>query len=195
MFAGQYFFSWKGGLPLTEKNKTDDLMYTNAFLFQGGELEKVKADGPSFLESDYNGLTDWVSTRTKYFTASFVPTKDTKPKSTIIGSGLVEDQEIYDLSLVLSGSSISSVLLYLGPLEYDRIKTLSPTMEEIMSFGWGPIKPISKGVLWTLKKMRALIPNYGLILILFAIAVKVLVYPLTKKSYESTQAMQRLAPK
>ena len=32
MFAGQYFFSWKGGLPLTEKNKTDDLMYTNAFL-------------------------------------------------------------------------------------------------------------------------------------------------------------------
>ena len=194
MFAGQYYFSWKGGLPLTEKNKTDDLMYTNAFLFQGGELEKVKASGPSFLESDYNGLTDWVSTRTKYFTASFVPTKDTKPKSTIIGSGLVEDQEIYDLSLVLSGSAISSVLLYLGPLEYDRIKTLSPTMEEIMSFGWGPIKPISKGVLWTLKKMRALIPNYGLILILFAIAVKVLVYPLTKKSYESTQAMQRLAP-
>ena len=194
VFAGQYFFSWRGGLPLTEKNKTDDLMYTNSFVFQGGELEKIKADGTNYLESDYNGITDWVSTRTKYFTASFVPNKNTQPKSAIVGSQKKGESEIYDFSLALSASANSSVLLYLGPLEYDRIKTLTPTLEEIMSFGWGPIKPISKGVLWTLKKMKTLIPNYGFILILFAIAIKVLVYPLTKKSYESTQAMQRLAP-
>jgi len=194
MFAGQYFFSWKGGLPPTETNITDDLVYTNSFVYQGGELEKIKADGENYLAADYNGLTDWVSTRTKYFTASFVPDTKTKPRSASVASQKKGDMELYDLSLVLPSSAVSSVFLYLGPLEYERIKKLNPSLEEIMSFGWGPIKPISKGVLWTLKKMRTFIPNYGFILIIFAIGVKILVYPLTKKSYESTQAMQRLAP-
>ena len=42
--------------------------------------------------------------------------------------------------------------------------------------------------------MQTYIPNYGLVLILFSVMVKILVYPLTKKSYESTAAMQELAP-
>ena len=194
VFSGQYFFSWKGGLPITEKNKTDDLIYTNSFIYQGGELEKIKAEGSTSLKVDYNGLTDWVSARTKYFTTSFIPTPSTPARSAAIASQKNGDVELYDFSLALPASGVGSVLLYLGPLEYERIKKISPTLEEIMSFGWGPIKPISKGVLWTLKKMRTIIPNYGFILILFAIGIKLLVYPLTKKSYESTQAMQRLAP-
>ena len=50
------------------------------------------------------------------------------------------------------------------------------------------------GVLWLLKKMNQYIPNYGFVLVVFSVLVKILVYPLTKKSYESTSAMQRLAP-
>ena len=194
VFAGKYFLTWAGGLPSTEKNKTDDLIYTNAFLYQGGELEKIKADEGDLLEKEYNGHTDWVSIRTKYFTASLVPEKNTRSVSAKLGSKKTPSGELYDVSLALEPSVKSSVFLYLGPLEHERIKALSPTLEEIMSLGWGPIRPISKGVLWTLKKMNTFIPNYGFILIIFSIVVKILVYPLTKKSYESTQAMQKLAP-
>ena len=42
--------------------------------------------------------------------------------------------------------------------------------------------------------MHEFIPNYGYVLILFSFAVKLLVYPLTKKSYQSTAAMQKLQP-
>ena len=63
-----------------------------------------------------------------------------------------------------------------------------------MNFGWAIIRPISKGVLWTLKSMHGYIPNYGVILIVFSIMVKLIVYPLTKKSYESTKAMQAIQP-
>jgi len=42
--------------------------------------------------------------------------------------------------------------------------------------------------------MHDYIPNYGFILILFAVGVKILVYPLTKKSYQSTAAMQKIQP-
>jgi YidC/Oxa1 family membrane protein insertase len=42
--------------------------------------------------------------------------------------------------------------------------------------------------------MHGFIPNYGFVLIVFAFLVKLIVYPLTKKSYQSTSAMQALAP-
>ena len=63
-----------------------------------------------------------------------------------------------------------------------------------MDFGWAIIRPISKGVLWALKSMHNYIQNYGIVLIVFSILVKLAVYPLTKKSYESTRAMQALTP-
>ncbi len=50
-----------------------------------------------------------------------------------------------------------------------------------MDFGWSFIRPISKGVLYALKKMHGFIPNYGFVLIVFAFLVKLIVYPLTKK--------------
>ena len=63
-----------------------------------------------------------------------------------------------------------------------------------MDFGWAIIRPISKSVLWVLKTMHTVIPNYGVILIIFSILVKLIVYPLTKRSYQSTQAMQSIQP-
>ena len=42
--------------------------------------------------------------------------------------------------------------MYLGPLEYDRIKEVGQGLEGIMDFGWSPVRPISKAVLLTLTK-------------------------------------------
>jgi YidC/Oxa1 family membrane protein insertase len=42
--------------------------------------------------------------------------------------------------------------------------------------------------------MYTLIPNYGVVLIIFAFLVKIVVFPLTKKSYQSTKAMQAVQP-
>jgi len=67
-------------------------------------------------------------------------------------------------------------------------------LDQVMDFGWAFIRPISKGVLFALKSMHEYIPNYGLVLIVFSFLIKILVYPLTKKSYQSTAAMQLLQP-
>jgi YidC/Oxa1 family membrane protein insertase len=64
----------------------------------------------------------------------------------------------------------------------------------VMDFGWSFIRPISKGVLYCLKEIHKLVPNYGFVLIIFSFLVKLIVYPLTKKSYQSTAAMQTIQP-
>jgi YidC/Oxa1 family membrane protein insertase len=85
--------------------------------------------------------------------------------------------------------------IYIGPLDYFILKGYLPTLSKIMDFGMTIIRPFAKLVLRTFIFLHSLIPNYGIVLIIFSILIKILVYPLTKKSYVSMQRMQTLQPK
>ncbi len=85
--------------------------------------------------------------------------------------------------------------IYIGPLDYFIIRDYHPTLSKIMDFGWVIIRPFAKLVLKTFIFLHSIIPNYGIVLIIFAILIKFLVYPLTKKSYVSMQKMQTLQPR
>ena len=188
-----FSFNWVGGLPTTEKDTITDKVSFGAYLYQGGELLDIKVGSGENFENEYKGQTDWVSTRTKYFVAALLENGTNRISGATI-SASNSTQELYDISVELSSKTDANISLYLGPLEYDRIKSLNVKLESIMDFGWAIIRPISKGVLWTLKTMNKYIPNYGVIVIIFSVLIKLLVYPLTKKSYQSSRAMQEIQP-
>mgnify|MGYP001015869394 FL=1 len=193
ILGGGFLFSWPGGLPTTEKDTITEKTYFGAYLYQGGELLDIKAGSGETFKNEYKGQTDWVAIRTKYFVTALLDNGSNQIMgSTISASNTTK--ELYDIAIELPTNQKVDVSLYLGPLEYDRVKNLNANLESIMNFGWTIIRPISKGVLWTLKSMHNYIPNYGIILIIFSIMVKLIVYPLTKKSYQSTTAMQALQP-
>ena len=186
-------FSWGGGLSSTEKDTKDDKTYFNSYVYQGGELEELKTKLGEEEKKSFNGETSWCAIRTKYFVAALIPETPTDIRSaSLIGAG--DSLETHKMSFVLDPHNQNSFVLYLGPLEYDRIKSLGAQVDEIMDFGWAFIRPISKGVLYALTRMHEHIPNYGFVLIVFSFLVKVLVFPLTKKSYQSTAAMQKIQP-
>ena len=186
-------FGWQGGLASTEKNSVDDRSYFKAYAYMGGELEELKGKPGKVEEKKFSGETEWLSIRTKYFTSSLIPHSPADVrKSALFSPG--DSLETYDAYFILDANAIPSFTLFLGPLEYERIKNLGVNLDSIMDFGWAFIRPISKGVLYSLKLMHNHIPNYGFVLIVFAFLVKLLVYPLTKKSYQSTSAMQAIQP-
>ena len=95
----------------------------------------------------------------------------------------------------INGWPRTDLTLYMGPLSYSEIKGMDVEMERIMNFGFALIRPFSKGILWMLVALHNYIPNYGVILILFALGVRILTNPLTKKSATSTQKMQLIQPR
>ena len=191
--ANNYTLTWFGGIPPTEKDSVTESTYFYSYLYQGGELLDVKVSQGETFSNDYKGQTDWVATRSKYFVTCLLDDSgDQFGGSTIVAS--YTNKELYDLSVSLKSNKIANISLYVGPLEYERIKNLNVNLESIMDFGWAIIRPISKSVLWVLKSMNKVIPNYGVILIIFSVLVKLIVYPLTKRSYQSTQAMQAIQP-
>ena len=193
VFSGVYSIGWSGGLLPTEKSTKEDQTYFNSYAYLGGELEELKTAKGETDSLFFNGATDWVAVRTKYFLASLIPQENNPAVSSSI-FGSYKNNEVYGASLSFPSASPSSLSLYLGPLEYDRVKAAGKELPRVMNFGWGPIRPIAKGILYVLKTLKSYIPFYGFVLVLFAIAVKLLVYPLTKKSYQSTAAMQQIQP-
>ena len=196
---GNYAVTWSGGLPQTENNPKDELTWFGGYVYQAGKpyaFEKLSSEikgDPSYW-GKVSGNTDWIAVRSKYFVSALIPETGTGPVEVNLGK-VGDNQNVYNYKAHFQANEPGSRLsLYLGPLEYKRIKDLGVGLSSIMNFGIAPIRPISKGVLWLLKFLHQFIPNYGIVLVLFSVFVKILVYPLTKKSYQSTKEMQAIQP-
>ncbi len=186
-------FGWYGGLSSTEKDIVSDQAYFKSYLYQGGELESQKVKEGKQESKTFNGPANWAAIRTKYFISALIPSEPSIVERSVLSSDY-NTYETYNVSFFVESGKEKSFLLYLGPLKYDLINNLSSNLDLVMDFGWSFIRPISRGVLFTLKWLHQYIPNYGFVLVLFSFLVKLIVYPLTKKSYQSTAAMQTIQP-
>jgi YidC/Oxa1 family membrane protein insertase len=188
----QYRLVWPGGLPPTEKNLKDDYTHFQGYAYLGDELLDPPAKDDSPNEEKQTGNTRWTATKTKYFIAAIIP-EDMGVGAVV--RGVVDGKRpVFTTALRQSTSNSGRFDLYIGPLEYNRIRALGVDLEKTMSLGWAPIRPLGRLVTWSLSKMYAVIPNYGLVVILFAFLVKILLNPLTKKQFSSTKKMQALQP-
>lgn len=70
----------------------------------------------------------------------------------------------------------------------DNIPGLSKTID----YGWFWF--FAQPMLWTINWLYALVGNYGVAIILMTLILRLLMWPLTRKSYASTMAMQKMQP-
>jgi len=214
----QYYLCWNSGLGYTELDysnyiSNEDINNSKAYVYQGGSKEELNLPNKPFQKnnrSDFSGVIDWAAIRTKYFAMIILPDKNYHSEPILSGETfpIYNDQKLRDrvkknYSVTLKTTIPLAKLdlisqnyrIYIGPLDYFIIKDYHPTLSKIMDFGWVIIRPFAKLVLKTFIFLHSFIPNYGVVLIVFAILVKLLVYPLTKKSYVSMQRMQTLQPR
>jgi len=200
--AASATFGWAGGLALTEEDTAQDVYYTEASYMIGNNVERFKSNGRKRDEGHETGATKWISQRTKYFVMALLPKEEavgvqmyTWPDSGYTGK---HKPKLYETNLIFNldrGDIQKELSVYFGPLDQERIKELDPSLEKTMSWGWKIIQPFSRGVYWALIFLHGFIPNYGLVLIVFATLVKIIVWPLTIKSHKSMKRMQMLQPK
>jgi YidC/Oxa1 family membrane protein insertase len=181
ILSDELSFGWVGGLNPTEVNIEDDQVYFNAYAYLGGEQENLKVKEGKPEETTFNGYVDWTAIRTKYFVMAILPEDPTSIRSVSL-SGTKDQDETYQTTLNFNAYKKSVFELYVGPLEYSRINNLGRDLESIMDFGWSFIRPISKAILYTLTEMHVYIPNYGFILIIFSVLIKLIVYPQTQST-------------
>jgi YidC/Oxa1 family membrane protein insertase len=191
--------AWEKGIAFTEREPDIDLPETRAFAYINEErVEILLDDGEAETWSD-KGALKWAGIRNKYFLISYIPT-DTEQRSSVVlrgdrqGSQLLPDYSIQvGRRLERSGSWNSTV--YIGPLSYDELISYEAELEQAIDFGWPIINQVSRFLLILFIAAHQFIPNYGWIIVLFAVVIKIIVYPLTHKTYESAAKMQEIQPK
>ena len=193
-----YRLLWLGGLSFTEMKRQEEILYSGYYAYQGGDVQKTKLKKDPVSAQAF-GTVDWVALRVKYFTAIMMPEGEPFRNAQMNGGagevGPAQMSVATDRRLPAGEGSEISTSLYLGPIDYQILRSYERDLDKMMDFGFSIIKPISHGVLLLFTFLNKYIHNYGLVIILFSILVKIVVFPLTRKSYESMHAMQQLSPK
>jgi len=201
----EYQILWENGLRLSEANSRDESAFASAYADIGGELVELKAQAFDQEERrSPSGSTDWVATRTKYFAVALIADSAKATGAYLAGiSQHLPDNGIkgnYSIALKEpfrgSNQEGTTCRVFLGPLDFYLVKSYGVDLERIMSFGleW-IIRPISIYFMLPLFKfLHTFIPNYGIVIIVFTLIIRLLLSPLTHSSMKSMKKMQALQP-
>jgi len=191
-----YQLHWNSAFNITEKNSRDDIEYSYVYSMAGTELLELHLKD-KYQTERMLGDVKWMSVRSKYFTAAVIPTSATGNAATLSGFKRA-DKRYTNATLQMKYTNTfkhtDEYQILIGPLDDTYLSSYNIGLEKMMNWGWKLIQPISFGVLYSIKFLHRFIPNYGLVLIVFSIFIKILLYPLTRKSYESMKRMQAIQP-
>jgi len=201
----EYQVVWEYGIPYAERNSIEESRFATAYAYSGGELTELDASSPGqTYEKELNTTTSWVATRNKYFAAAILAEEGKTQGAYMAGVHQPQpDQgarESYTIALKMpfggSSSESAKFTVFLGPLDLDVVRSYGRGLDQIMSLGaaW-IIRPISEYLLIPLFRfLRMFIPNFGVVIIVFSIIIKIVLHPLTRASMRSMKKMQALQP-
>lgn len=194
----KYTVSWAGGLP--EHEGSQDAMFMEALVSQAGSIESFRVGTAGFFgssstnnidseEKKYVGQADFAGYRTKYFGLFFVPQKSDLVEIIKYPTPLRAGVDVN----ITQDINLEKNKFYLGPLDYSSIENLGVGLEEKI-LGWQWLSSVSWLVYSIMVMLYGLIPNYGVVVVLFAILIKVVTYPLMAKQLRSSKKMQEISP-
>lgn len=201
----EYQLQWENHLKMTEKNSVDEASFAYSYAMYGDEL--IELDGNSFEEtknSKRDGVTKWISSRNKYFAQAIIPKTEFGRGYVLEGraSHLV-NEGVYEHYLTAIKVPFNekpfeeqNFEIFIGPTDYDILKSYNVGLQKTLSLGldW-LIRPISEYFMLPLfKTIHLVIPNWGFVIVIFTLIIRILLHPLNKKQMDSMQKMQALQP-
>jgi YidC/Oxa1 family membrane protein insertase len=198
---------WQGQMfGQIKRDSTDDPSKSNQGIFQLGtylggawgtpneHYNKLKFDD---FQSD--GLSQqakggWVGVVQHYFVTAWIP--DAKYNATL-ESRKVGDNNVIGFRTPLinvpAGKQMDiGATLYTGPKIQSELKDLAAGLNQTVDYGW--LWPIAQVLFIGLKFFHGIVGNWGWAIILLTCAVKLVLFPLSAKSYRSMAKMRVIAP-
>ena len=180
--------------------KTENTMYTNFYYKAEDEVDYINA-GKSEVLNDL----DWVAYKQHFFATNLL--SDTPfNNATITSTDLVLNEEIdtvftkrFELKtpLELSNGELNyNMKWFYGPNDYNLLTTYEGTdLADSADLGWGIFGFLNRSVFYPVFNfLQGFLSNFGLIIILMTIVVRLIMSPLVYKSYLSSAKMKVIRP-
>jgi len=204
---------WERGIPNLERQHGLERGAKGAVALLAQELVKYNfggggggggcgcGSGPAAHggETAYDGVVRWAGVRGKYFGALLIPRADVP--ATFIGQAEPAEDVVgmrLRLPLEFEGTTRYEFAVFTGPVDHEILKELDARLQKgvirLVDFGGKFIAPLSKATYWFMHTVHSVVPNYGVVIIVLAIFVRLLFHPLNQRALNSQRKMQALKP-
>ncbi|MHC2993670.1 membrane protein, partial [Pontibacter sp. HJ8] len=143
----------------------------------------------------------WVANKQNFFTAGIIASNTfagakmesvTNPADTVVVKTLAS-QLLIPTEDVLNGKG--EFTYYFGPNDYKILKHMGNEFNRNLDLGWGIFSYVNKWIIIpAFDFLENYIGNYGIIIILLVLYIKLILFPLTYKSFLSMAKMKVLKP-
>jgi len=194
-------FNWNINVPRQEKKSSlgEDNYSTIYYKFQDDDVDKI-GTGKSG-EEKLNTKVKWISFKQLFFASTLIA-DDAFPSAEIKTELTKEDLRYVgnfnsDIALPYEGKDSESVKMkfFFGPSHYSTLGQYNLSMENQINLGYVVIRQVNQWlIIPTFNFLRKYIDNFGIIILLLTILIKLLIFPFTYKSYHSQAKMKALKP-
>ena len=203
-----YDIKWSSIIPKTEKAMALQQEKTALYYRESGDVDDLGSRETGPVEEVFaSAFVDWVAFKSQFFTQTMMVKKESDPIKDVTlnqatpippipddpNSGTVAKVMGMTAAMpITSQNGYSRTFTFVNsPLEYGVLDDYERGMTRQISLGWGPLKYINMYlIIPVFDFLEGSIANYGVIILLLAILIKLLLYPLTFKTYTSTAKMR-----
>ena len=168
-------------------------------LLQGNKIKRI---APKSAADAFYGNILWAGIKDSYYASTICPIEAQGVSSSGIKTLPTKEAGLEGISAFLYSAPLTAglgetktlkYLLYIGPKHYGTLKEAGRDLDLLMDFGMFGF--ISKIILWLLNTLYGYVSNYGVAILLVTLIMRLILYPLNRKSIVSMRKMQELAPK
>ena len=202
--GSSYELLWEKGLKYQEYNSVEEATKGNVKVMVAGSMRKIDAGDIGLAKADTaKGEIAWAGLNIKYFAAAMVPAHPIANGQVIVNSyaagadsgGHVESFGMRFRVPYTKPTETTSFIVYAGPLDYNIVSDYGLTDMVDLGFAW-VVRPIAQYfMLPFFRAIHSVIPNWGLVIIVFSLIMRGILWPLSIPQIKSSRKMQLLQPK
>ena len=204
--ASSMKFRWNQRMARNEAGRVFEAQNSAIYYMTGdGDVDNL-----SETSDDKESLDNivWVGYKNQFFSSVFIPTEPFT-KAELISTDLKEENTIklMDTEALMKynpeHATPASFTIFIGPNSYHLLSDISETiipekdleLQRLVPLGWSLFRWINTLiVIPVFDFLGKFISNYGIIILLLTIFIKLILFPFTYKSYMSQAKMRVLAP-
>jgi YidC/Oxa1 family membrane protein insertase len=195
-------YQWSDNIRNPEKDiQTSRVKTTVNYYTADGSFDYLSERSTSKEEVTLAQPVRWMAFKQKFFTAGFIAPQNFRSgyASTEVDPADTANIKLATMRVILPMEDLAGgkgeYAYYFGPNNYQILKKIEDGFHRNLSLGWPPISLVNKYLIIPIFNfLQNYISNYGLIIIILVLAIKLLLSPLSYKSYISMAKMKVLKP-
>jgi len=195
-------YTWTDFIPPQEKDIADSRVKSTINYYT------AKGDFDGFRETSNDAQSDtfdepikWINVKQKFFNSAIIANRQFNGGEIQLHANVADSSVVKTANIIVTiprsdvVDNKASFTYFFGPNDYKIITNVTPGFERNLYLGWPPVLWVNKfAIIPVFHFLEQFIGNYGVIIMILVIVIKLILTPLSYTSYLGMAKMRLLKP-